>query len=125
MADSTPIRRLEIDTATAMNMQPGDRIIVVDGHAGHFVVSKRFENSDAGAWVTIRCSCGAVLGGKIVLTPPHAIKVVESQSVTIEGPPMRGTCSSCGTDLIALARTGVTGHVCFGPGDSTNHREPS
>jgi hypothetical protein len=51
--------------------------------------------------------------------------VVETHSITIEGPPLTGTCSSCGADLDALARTGVTGHECYGPGDATNHREPS
>jgi len=59
------------------------------------------------------------------LTPPHSIQVVETASVEVADRPLTGTCSSCGDDLDALARTGVTGHVCFGPGDSTNHREPS
>jgi hypothetical protein len=44
---------------------------------------------------------------------------------SLSGPPLTGTCSSCGADLDALARTGVTGHECYGPGDATNHREPS
>jgi hypothetical protein len=56
---------------------------------------------------------------------PTSIEVVATHALAVEGAPLSGTCSSCGADLDALARTGVTGHVCFGPGDSTNHREPS
>jgi hypothetical protein len=62
--DPTPIRTLEMDLASAMRMQPGDRSLV-DGHVGHWLLEKRFESNQTSAWLSLRCSCGQVLGGEI------------------------------------------------------------
>jgi hypothetical protein len=121
----TPIRVLEIDLATALRLRPADRVLVA-GHEAHFVLATSLEGSQTSTWITISCSCGKTLGGEITAAARSApIEVVESPSIEINGPPLTGTCTSCGADIDALARTGVTGHVCFGPGDATNNREPS
>jgi hypothetical protein len=121
----TPIRVLEIDAATALRLRPRDRVPIA-GHESHYVSQTTLNGSQTRTWLTIRCSCGEVIGGEITSAVRSApIEVVESHSFAISGPPLTGTCASCGADLDALARRGVTGHECYGPGDATNHRPSS